>query len=263
MKKRADLPGPPGDREKQELFQNYLSKLHLAKDLDEGWLAITDVMKQYGFDRMIYVRKPLATFDNYQNLSGTVFLSTFADGFNQVFHRDRGYANAVGMKWGLFNSGWFNHRIAHDLYWAGKMNEYEAKVQELYHEHGILCGMNFIATPPGWHYRSGFGMSFRQGFDHDDVEAVHAEHAANMEACLKMFDIAVSLYTHIPPGNELTEKQCQVLKLASEGKTIADIAEITGWHRRTVDNHMTAARERLEVSTTLQAVMKAAMQGQI
>jgi DNA-binding NarL/FixJ family response regulator len=55
----------------------------------------------------------------------------------------------------------------------------------------------------------------------------------------------------------LTDREAEALTWAARGKTSAEIASILGLSKRTVDFHLDNAREKLGVSTRIQAVLKA------
>jgi DNA-binding NarL/FixJ family response regulator len=61
-----------------------------------------------------------------------------------------------------------------------------------------------------------------------------------------------------PEKAKLSEREVDVLTWAARGKTSAEIAQIMELSKRTVDFHMDNAREKLGVSTRIQAVIKAA-----
>lgn len=57
---------------------------------------------------------------------------------------------------------------------------------------------------------------------------------------------------------QLTGREKEALTWAARGKTSAEIAQILGLSKRTVDFHFDNARCKLGVATRIQAVMKAA-----
>jgi len=61
-----------------------------------------------------------------------------------------------------------------------------------------------------------------------------------------------------PEQVKLSNREAEVLTWAARGKTSAEIAQILNLSKRTVDFHMDNAREKLGVSTRIQAVIKAA-----
>jgi DNA-binding response OmpR family regulator len=58
-------------------------------------------------------------------------------------------------------------------------------------------------------------------------------------------------------GTELAQREVETLTWAARGKTSAEIGEILGLSKRTVDFHIERARGKLGVATRVQAVMKA------
>lgn len=61
-----------------------------------------------------------------------------------------------------------------------------------------------------------------------------------------------------PVRTDLVARELETLTWAARGKTSAEIAEILGLSKRTVDFHIERARGKLGVATRVQAVMKAA-----
>lgn len=59
------------------------------------------------------------------------------------------------------------------------------------------------------------------------------------------------------PELALTPRQREVLAWVEQGKSSADIGVILGISRDTVEEHVGGARRRLDVSTRVQAVVKA------
>ena len=60
-----------------------------------------------------------------------------------------------------------------------------------------------------------------------------------------------------PIRTDLVQRELETLTWAARGKTSAEIAEILGLSKRTVDFHIERARGKLGVATRVQAVMKA------
>ncbi len=60
-----------------------------------------------------------------------------------------------------------------------------------------------------------------------------------------------------PRQVELNDREIETLTWAARGKTSAEIAQLIGLSKRTVDFHIENAREKLGVSTRIQAAVKA------
>ena len=73
--------------------------------------------------------------------------------------------------------------------------------------------------------------------------------------------IATLPRTHF--ARQLTPRQREVLQLVGAGKTAAEIADLMGVTPVTIEKHLRLAREGLGAETSAQALLKAAVQGQI
>ena len=60
-----------------------------------------------------------------------------------------------------------------------------------------------------------------------------------------------------PQMVQLSDREIEALTWAARGKTSAEIAQILGLSKRTIDFHIDNARDKLGVSTRIQAVIKA------
>ena len=61
-----------------------------------------------------------------------------------------------------------------------------------------------------------------------------------------------------PKSVELNDREAEVLTWVARGKTSAEIAQIVGLTKRTIDFHIDNARIKFGVATRIQAVIKAA-----
>ena len=97
----------------------------------------------------------------------------------------------------------------------------------------------------------------------DDADAIWAEHGRTLEAMSNVLHLRLSSMPNPDTRRQLTPRQRAALEWVGDGKTTADIASIMGLTPATVEKHLRLAREALNVSTTAQAVLKAAFLNQI
>lgn len=64
------------------------------------------------------------------------------------------------------------------------------------------------------------------------------------------------LFDHQLNYEPLTQRETEILKLSAEGLKQQNIADTLGISRRTVNNHLTAINEKLNVSSTVEAIMQ-------
>ena len=71
-------------------------------------------------------------------------------------------------------------------------------------------------------------------------------------------------HNEISPTNvNLNEREIETLTWAARGKTSAEVAQILGMSKRTVDFHIDNARSKLGVATRIEAAIKAAKEALI
>lgn len=243
-------------------LHQFIGKLNDAKNLLDCWNLLKDELAVIGFDRLLYARKPYATVSNFQNQFNTIILSSYGPKIDSLFVQSRGYLTDTTTLWALDNQGPVSWRMSREKYLNGEMTEAEEKIHLITRDLGLIAGYTY-GGPIRNKVRSGFGLCFRPGFEQDAVDDVWKLHAVDITARLDLFDLCAAQFKHVPAGEELDDAQITVLQLAAEGKTINEISDLIGCHRRTVDVRMTNARKKLGAVSTLQAVLIAARQGQV
>ena len=96
-----------------------------------------------------------------------------------------------------------------------------------------------------------------------DVDFIWNSHRQDLEAIWNTFDLKARSLPF--PSNEgrLTAKQREILRWVASGKTGQEISIILGVTTSTVEKHLKAARNALDVLTTAQAVAKLSFLNQL
>ena len=97
-------------------------------------------------------------------------------------------------------------------------------------------------------------------------EAVDAHWQHHSDALLALTHIAHFKLSQLPlpvAAAQLTPRQRECLQWIADGKTQADITQITGMAASTVERHLSRARDHLRVETTAQAIAKLAFLNQL
>lgn len=241
---------------------DFIAEIVLCQNMAQSWDTLTKAMKGFGFDRMIYGRKLHTERSSHQNFTDAYVLSTYGDAVDAYFVDQRHYANNFMVNWVVANAGAKSWRHSHERYDKDEMSPEERKLYEFTRNHGIKAGYTY-GCPIRPNVRSGFGLCFRDGVSQSEVDDVWEREQDNILPLLNVFDIAASTFANFSEQERLSEKEIECVLYAAEGRTADEIAELLGRHRRTVEMHLTNAREKLGVGTTLQAVLKATRQGQI
>ena len=94
----------------------------------------------------------------------------------------------------------------------------------------------------------------------DEVWAAHGDEILVMN---NICHLKIMTLPYSAPSRTLTKRQKEALEWVGDGKTTQDIALLMGLTQATVEKHLRLARESLNVETTAQAVLKAALQNQM
>lgn len=240
-----------------------VEKFMAAETLDTCWRHLTEEMRGYGFDRMIYAKKPNGSKGNFHNQSDTIILSTYGSEVDAYFVENRGYIFDVTTNLALKNAGAISWAVSAARFASGQMTDQESAVHLKTRALGLIAGYTFSTRNTAGTSVSGFGLCYQSGFDQDHVDAIWVANQETIVAHLQLFELCVRRLPHIPEDQQLSERQRDILKWVAEGKTISQIAEILKIAERTVEKHMKEARDRFAVGTTLEAVLSATNQGQI
>lgn len=241
----------------------YLRFVAESSKLEPCWLQLCADLASFGFTRQLYARKPGAHAENFFELWDTLILSRLGPEIDAFFVDGRAYADVKTVSWVLENEGPYGWGNAQALHREGKLTPAESRMHLVARAFGFDAGYNFGMPLRESGLRSGYVLWFHGSTDQADADAAWKANEDQIVQRLYAFDIAASRYRHTPPGQDLTEREHDVLQFAAKGKTIQEIAELLKLHRRTVEDTMGRARDKLQVATTLQAVLRAEQQGQL
>ena len=242
---------------------DYLRVVAESSQLDLCWRQLCADLASLGFTRMLYGRKPGANAENFFELWDTLVLSQLGPEIDAFFISDRGYATTKTVSWVLKNEGPISWGYARALFNAGKLTPAESRMHLAAQAFGLNAGYNFGMPLRDSGLRSGFALWCYGSTEQSDADAIWQAHEDQIVQRLYAFDVAASRYRHTPPDQHLTERERVVLQFAAKGKTIQEIAEVLQLHRRTVEDTLSRSRDKLQVATTLQAVLRAEQQGQL
>lgn len=234
-----------------------------SQSVEDIWQTLVLELDSHGFDRIIFARKPRAELANFHNISDIMVLTNYDPGILDVFFDGRGYTQDITTLWALENEGAVSWSVSRNSFLSGEMSASQRKIHLATREAGLIAGYTYSIPGGGSGVRSGFGLCYREGASQEEVDDIWRRRSTSIVPMLQVFEMTVSRIPYVPVGQELDDRKIQILRHIADGKTVADTAELLGLHRRTVESQLTSARERLGVSTTLQATLKASRQGQL
>lgn len=239
-----------------------LEAIIAAHSIEELWAHLPQRMAEYGFDRIIYAFTRFRRANSFGDPRDLLILSNHSADYLDPFTKGGLYFHAPMVQWAADHVGSCSWRWVQERAAAGELTEGEKKVLAFNRQHGVTAGYSVSFMELSSRAKGGVGLAARNR-SQDEVDDIWARHGREIEILWNVAHLKLVNLPHNPGGRNLTPRQREALEWVSEGKTTADIATIMGLTPATVEKHLRLAREALDVETTAQAVLKAAVQNQI
>lgn len=241
----------------------YLKELTNAQSIEALWHMHCEKMAEYGFDRLIYGFTHFRSGQNFGDPEDFVLLTNHPKDYTDVYIGKGLYFHAPMTHWALNNVGACSWRVLGQMVAKGVMTEDEKKVVAFNMKMHVTAGytVSFNAISP--RSKGAIALAARRGIFQDQVDEIWAEHGADILVMNNVAHLKITTLPHAGPTRGLTKRQREALEWVGDGKTTQDIAVLMGLTPATVEKHLRLAREVLNVETTAQAVMKAALQNQM
>ena len=242
---------------------NFIKICAGAKHIEACWESLRANLDDFGFDRLLFASKGGANKSNLHNLFGTYILSSYGEAVDQLFITNRAFVEDFTVNWLLENIGAVSWQVNRDRYLQGNMTKSETQIHLATREIGLVNGYSYTSTPPDTGYAAGFGLCAKTYITQAEVDETWRLNGALIEALLDVFLIN---FRRIPTARQHEILDFETLKILEQiylGKTNTEIAELLGYHRRTVEQRLSEARRKLDVSNTAQLVGKLVEQAQL
>ncbi len=239
----------------------YLEEIGRLTELDRVWRLLCGELAQYGFDRLIYGYNRFGTAHSPGPWQDALILSNMDRDYLKVFVEEDYYLHAPLTEWALNNVGarsW--DYLAHAF---ASMSPKQRAVVEHNLAHGLSAGYSIAFATASPRSRAALAMAARAGLSQADVNAIWARHGREIGVIATMTHLKIISLPHDNERARLSRRQQEVLNWVADGKTCQDIATILGVSVPTVEKHLRLAREKLDVETTPQAVLKASFWNQM
>ncbi len=240
---------------------DYLSRLAQTTDLETTWQMFCDKLAEYGFDRIIYGYNRFGTPERIGPWQDALILSNLDPDFIKVFIENEYYLHAPLSEWALNNSGARSWSYLETE--MASLTPKQRQVVEFNMAHGLTAGYSVSFPAISERTRAAMAMAARPGLSQAEVNALWDERGTEIEVICNMTHLKI---ISLPQKNErarLTARQQEALNWVADGKTHQDIAAIMNITVAAVEKHLRNVREKLDVETTAQAVLKAAFWNQM
>lgn len=241
----------------------YLLDLTNAPSIEALWDMHTRKMADYGFDRLLYGFTYYRTETSLGDPNDFLVLTNHDPDYSDHFLRGELYKSAPMTRWAMAHDGAASWRMVGDLLQQGALSEAETAVVEFNKSMGVTAGYTISFKEVSRRSKGAIALTARRGLSQTEVDALWAEHGEDILTLNNVAHLKILTLPFTGFGKPLTPRQREVLQWVGDGKTTQDIALLMGLTPATVEKHLRLAREALNVETTAQAVLKAAVQNQM
>lgn len=236
----------------------YLEAITNAPSVEVLWALHTERMDAYGFDRIIYGFTRYRSGRSLGDPQDWVLLTNHGDSYMEDFLGKGHLYNAPMIRWALANTGACSWTwMAED----GNLTDAEKVVVGFNLSQKVTAGYTISFLSVSERTKGATALTAKIGMSQDDIEAVWAEHGAEITVINNVMHLKVQTLPY--SQRHLTKRQREVLQWVGDGKTTQDIAILLELTPATIEKHLRLAREALDVETTAQAVLKAAFLNQM
>ena len=230
--------------------------------VDDLWKLHTEKMKTYGFDRLIYGFTRYVGSESLGDPQDWLILSSQSKEYMKRFIGDGLYYNAPMLRWALENKGACSWRWMMEMERVENLTPSEQKVVAFNKSMDVVAGYTISFLSVSERIRGAIALTAKPGMTQDEVDIVWEEHGEDIMVINNVMHLKVQTLPFIG-ARRLTKRQREVLQWIGDGKTTRDVATLLGLTVATVEKHLRLAREALDVETTAQAVVKAALHNQM
>ncbi|MDG1353887.1 MAG: helix-turn-helix transcriptional regulator [Sulfitobacter sp.] len=197
------------------------------------------------------------------DVQDVLFLSSLGEEDFQTYVETGVYRRSPHHRWLAENDGaislaWFAQEAK-----AGRLLPDELEVQKTMEKAGQPAGYLLSFPSDTSRLKGGMGMMGQRDWTQADMDALWADHGEAIEAMCFAAHLNIGRMPVPTKRNPLRPRQREMLEWIADGKSMQDIAVLTGLSVATVEKHLRGARDALDVETTAQAVARAALMGQL
>lgn len=245
------------------LLVDYLDEITNAPSIEALWDLHCRKMAEYGFTRIFYGYTNFRSGRSLGDPDDFIIVTNHSKEYTDWFLGEQMYFHAPMVKWALENEGYTSWGMIRDMVESGVMTPSEKKVFEFNQKMRVTCGytVSFKSVSP--RSKGAIALTGHEDMTQAEADAIWDEHGREILVMNNVVHLKILSLPYVGPARGLTKRQLEALHWVGDGKTTADIALLMGLTPATVEKHLRLAREVLNVETTAQAVLKAALHRQM
>ena len=241
----------------------YLEQVTNTQSLETLWDMHCQKMAEYGFDRLLYGFTHYRTPNSLGDPDDFIVLTNHAPEYTDVFMGQGLYFNAPMTRWAIEHDGASSWRHMAMALSDMEHDDNAKKVIEFNRSMNVVAGYTVSFKSLSTRVKSAIALTDKPGLTQDDVDKIWAEHGQELIVMNNVVHLRIQSLPYSTVKRSLTKRQREALEWVGDGKTMQEIAAIMGLTPPTVEKHLRAARENLNVDTTAQAVLKLALLNQM
>mgnify|MGYP001799560698 CR=1 FL=1 len=240
-----------------------LLDLTQAGSIEELWDLHCRRMAGFGFDRLLYGFTRFRTATSLGDPNDFIILSNISSDYVQSFIDGGLYREAPMVRWALENDGAASWTVLQQMMDSGTLTAPEKRIFDFNAQHGITAGYSISFRSLSDRSKGAVALIAEAGMSQAEVDAMWSSAGELIQLMNNIVHLKILTLPYTPPNQTLTKRQREALEWVGGGKTMQDIATIMGLTPATIEKHLRLARQALNVDTTAQAVLKAALQNQM
>lgn len=241
----------------------FLDEITNASSMEALWDLHCRKMAEYGFTRLFYGYTNYRLGKSLGDPEDFIILTNHSSEYTDWFLGKSMYFHAPMLKWALDNEGFTSWRMIGDMARGGVLTESEMKVVEFNASMNVKTGYTISFRSVSPRSKGAIALTGSENMTQDEADAVWDEHGPELVVLNNVVHLKILSLPYVAPTRGLTQRQLEALHWVGDGKTTADIALLMGLTPATVEKHLRLARDVLNVETTAQAVLKAALHKQM
>ena len=234
-----------------------------ANSIEELWALHCERMAGFGFNRVLYGFTRFRTATSLGDPNDFIILSNIDSDYVTTFISGGLYLQAPMVRWALDNDGAASWTVLRMMLDSGTITDAERRILAFNAKHQITAGYSISFRSLSDRAKGAIALIADPNATQAEVDAIWEKSGDLIQLMNNIVHLKILTLPYTPPNQTLTKRQREALEWVGGGKTMQDIATIMGLTPATVEKHLKLARKALNVDTTAQAVLKAALQNQM